>query len=110
VSDFGGEEFALDNVIILRNVLAGEQSRRTIEIVKFRGAPHRTGEWLFTIDPRDGLVIIPLAFLNFPSVPAAQIRVSSGIADLDEMCGGGFYQDAIVLLTAPRCAGKALTA
>jgi circadian clock protein KaiC len=110
VSGFGVEEFALDNVIILRNVLAGEQRRRTIEIVKFRGAPHRTGEWLFTIDQRDGLVIIALAFLDLPSVPASQTRVSSGIADLDEMCGGGFYQDAIVLLTAPSGAGKTLTA
>ena len=110
VSHYGVEEFVLDNVIILRNVLAHEQRRRTIEIVKFRGAPHRTGEWLFTIDPRDGLVIIPLAFLDYPSVPASQIRVSSGLADLDQMCGGGFYQDAIVLLTGPSGAGKTLTA
>jgi circadian clock protein KaiC len=110
VSNYGVEEFVLDNVIILRNVLAEERRRRTIEIVKFRGAPHRTGEWLFTIDPRDGLVIIPLAFLDYPSVPASQARVSSGIADLDQMCGGGFYQDAIVLLTGPSGAGKTLTA
>jgi circadian clock protein KaiC len=110
VSNYGIEEFVLDNVIILRNVLAREQRRRTIEIVKFRGAAHRTGEWLFTIDPHDGLVIIPLAFLDYPSVPASQARVSSGIADLDQMCGGGIYKDAIVLLTAPSGAGKTLTA
>ena len=110
ISDYGVEEFVLDNVIILRNVLTAGQRRRTIEIVKFRGAPHRTGEWLFTVDPLDGLVIIPLAFLDYPSVPASQIRVSSGNADLDEMCGGGFYKDAIVLLTAPSGAGKTLTA
>src|SRR6266567_1277101 len=110
VSKHGVEEFALDNVIILRNVLADERRRRTIEIVKFRGAAHRTGEWIFTIDPRDGLVIIPLAFLDYPSVPASQARVSSGNTDLDEMCGGGLYQDAIVLLTGPSGAGKTLTA
>ena len=110
VSNYGVEEFVLDNVIILRNVLAREHRRRTIEIVKFRGAAHRTGEWLFTIDPRDGLVIIPLAFLDYPSAPASHVRVSSGMEDLDEMCGGGFYKDAIVLLTAPTGAGKTLTA
>ena len=110
VSNYGVEEFVLDNVIILRNVLAGEQRRRTIEIVKFRGAPHRTGEWLFSIDPLDGLVIIPLAFLDYPAAAASQIRVSSGNTDLDEMCGGGFFQDAIVLLTGPSGAGKTLTA
>jgi circadian clock protein KaiC len=67
VSRYGVEEFVLDNVIILRNVLAHERRRRTIEIVKMRGAAHRTGEWLFTIDPRDGLVVIPLASSSRPS-------------------------------------------
>jgi circadian clock protein KaiC len=108
VSRYGVEEFVLDNVMILRNVLASERRRRTIEIVKFRGAPHRTGEWLFTIDPRDGLVVIPLAFLTSPPAPASEIRVSAGNADLDEMCGGGVFKDSVVLLTGPNGAGKTL--
>ena len=108
VSRFGVEEFVLDNVIVLRNVLANERRRRTIEIVKFRGATHRTGEWLFTIDPRDGIVVIPLAFLTPPPAPASAIRVSSGNADLDRMCGGGIFKDAVVLLTGPSGAGKTL--
>jgi KaiC/GvpD/RAD55 family RecA-like ATPase len=94
VSRYGVEEFVLDNVIILRNVLAQERRRRTVEIVKMRGAPHRTGEWLFTIDPRDGLVVIPLAFLVPPFARASQVRVSSGNTELDQMCGGGFFKDA----------------
>ncbi len=110
VSRYGVEEFVIDNVIILRNVLAQERRHRTVEIVKFRGAPHRTGEWLFTIDPRDGLVVIPLAFLAPPFAPASSVRVSSGNADLDQMCGGGFFKDAIVLLTGPIGAGKTMTA
>lgn len=109
VSRYGVEEFVLDNVIILRNVLAHERRRRTIEIVKMRGMPHRTGEWLFTIDPRDGLVVIPLAFLVPPFARASQVRVSSGNTELDRMCGGGFFKDAIVLLTGPSGAGKTLT-
>jgi circadian clock protein KaiC len=108
VSRYGVEEFVLDNVMILRNVLAHERRRRTIEIVKFRGAPHRTGEWLFTIDPRDGLVVIPLAFLTSPPGPASEIRVSAGNADLDQMCGGGIFKDSVVLLTGPNGAGKTL--
>jgi circadian clock protein KaiC len=108
VSRYGVEEFVLDNVIILRNVLQQEKRRRTIEIVKFRGAPHRTGEWLFTIDPREGIVLIPLSFLA-PRERASLLRVSSGNAELDQMCGGGFYRDAIVLLTGPSGAGKTLT-
>lgn len=110
LSNRGVEEFVLDNVIVLRNALVQEQRRRTVEIVKFRGATHRTGEWLFTIDPRDGVVVIPLAFLGYPSDPASTVRVTSGIADLDQMCGGGFFKDAIVLLTGPSGCGKTLTA
>ncbi|MCI2420924.1 circadian clock protein KaiC [Saccharopolyspora sp. K220] len=108
VSLYGVEEFVLNNVIILRNVLEQERRRRTIEIVKFRGAPHRTGEWLFAIDPQEGIVVMPLAFLSSRE-RASQTRVSSGNAELDEMCGGGFYRDAIVLLSGSTGAGKTLT-
>ncbi|MEU8195367.1 circadian clock protein KaiC [Microbispora amethystogenes] len=109
VSRYGVEEFVLDNVVITRNVLRNERRRRTIEVVKFRGATHRTGEWLFTIDPKDGLVIIPLAFLA-PGVPASQERVSTGNLELDAMVGGGIFRDAVVLLTGPLGAGKTLSA
>ncbi|MFD8567663.1 circadian clock protein KaiC [Streptomyces sp. NPDC059639] len=108
VSRLGVEEFVLDNVIILRNVLRAERRRRTVEIIKFRGTSHRTGEWLFTISPREGIVIMPLAFLR-PRERASTERVSSGNRDLDAMCGGGFFRDSIVLLTGPTGTGKTLT-
>ncbi|MFI0466641.1 circadian clock protein KaiC [Saccharopolyspora sp. 5N102] len=108
VSWYGIEEFVLNNVIILRNVLQQERRRRTIEIVKFRGASHRTGEWLFAIDPQEGIVVMPLAFLASRE-RASQDRVSTGIAELDEMCGGGLYRDAIALLSGSTGAGKTLT-
>lgn len=109
VSRYGVEEFAVDNVIVLRHTLQGEHRRRTIEIVKFRGAVHRTGEWLFTVDPAEGLVVIPLAFLKSRD-RATEAKVSTGSPGLDRMCGGGVYRDAIVLLTGPTGAGKTLTA
>ena len=108
MSRYGVEEFVVDNVIILRNAIVNERRRRTMEVVKMRGAAHRTGEWLFTIDPQDGLVVIPLAFLTPPYARASQTRVSCGIPELDDMCGGGFFKDAIILLTGPSGAGKTL--
>lgn len=109
VSRYGVEEFVVDNVMVLRNVLAGERRRRTVELIKFRGAPHRTGEWLFTIDPVDGFVVIPLAFV-VPRAQASHTRVSIGNADIDDMIGGGLFQDAIALVTGPTGVGKTLTA
>ncbi|GCD40884.1 circadian clock protein KaiC [Streptomyces paromomycinus] len=108
VSRFGVEEFVLDNVIVLRNVLRQERRRRTVEIVKFRGATHRTGEWLFTIGPQEGIVIMPLAFLQSRERASTE-RVSSGNAGLDAMCGGGFFRDSVVLLTGPTGTGKTLS-
>jgi len=108
VSRYGVEEFVLDNVIILRNGLTQERRRRTVEIVKLRGAAHRTGEWLFTIDPQDGIVVMPQAFLT-SGTRASLNRVSSGITELDEMCGGGFFSDAVVLMSGPAGSGKTLT-
>jgi circadian clock protein KaiC len=108
VTRHGVEQFVLDNVIILRNVLQQGRRSRTVEIVKFRGARHRTGEWLFTIDPRDGIVVVPLAFMAPPGQTSLE-RVSSGNSELDEMCGGGFYRDAIVMLSGPSGTGKTLT-
>jgi circadian clock protein KaiC len=103
------EEFVLDNVIILRNVLRDERRRRTVEIVKLRGMPHRTGEWLFTIDPREGFVVIPLGVMR-PFRHASRTRVSTGNTELDAMVGGGLFKDAVVLLNGPTGAGKTLTA
>ncbi|MET9292460.1 circadian clock protein KaiC [Streptomyces sp. NPDC003077] len=110
ISRYDVEEFVLNNVIVLRNGLHRERRRRTVEIVKLRGAPHRTGEWLFTIDPRDGIVVIPLAFLPFDKGSVRRDRVSCGIPELDDMCGGGFFRDAVVLLSGPTGVGKTLTA
>ncbi|WP_274010385.1 ATPase domain-containing protein, partial [Escherichia coli] len=47
---FGVEEFVADNVLVLRNRLEQEKRRRTIEILKFRGATHQKGEYPFTVD------------------------------------------------------------
>jgi circadian clock protein KaiC len=109
ISRLGVEEFVFSHVIVLRHILREERRRRTIEVVKFRGASHRSGEWLFTIDERQGIVVIPLAFLT-KREPASTQRVSSGNPNLDAMCAGGFFKDAIVLLTGPTGTGKTLTA
>jgi len=109
IGRFGVEEFVADNVIILRNILEGEKRRRTIEILKFRGTTHHKGEHPFTVTREDGIVIIPLSSLQLTQ-RSTSTRFTSGNRELDSMCGGGFFRDAILLVSGPTGTGKTLIA
>ncbi|MEM9538187.1 MAG: circadian clock protein KaiC [Cyanobacteria bacterium P01_E01_bin.42] len=106
VARFGVEEFVSDNVIILRNVIEGERRRRTIEILKLRGTTHMKGEYPFTIT-NDGINIFPLGAMRLTQ-RSSNVRISSGVKTLDEMCGGGFFKDSIILATGATGTGKTL--
>jgi len=109
ITRFGIEEFVADNVIILRNILEEEKRRRTIEILKFRGTTHQRGEFPFTVDPRHGVIVIPLSAMELTQ-RSSTVRLSSGVPELDEMSGGGYFRDSIILLSGATGTGKTLTA
>ncbi|MEO1144839.1 MAG: circadian clock protein KaiC [Cyanobacteria bacterium J06638_22] len=106
VARFGVEEFVSDNVVIVRNVLEGERRRRTMEILKLRGTTHMKGEYPFTI-MNQGINIFPLGAMRLTQ-RSSNARVSSGVPILDEMCGGGFFRDSIILATGATGTGKTL--
>ncbi len=106
VARYGVEEFVSDNVIISRNVLEGERRRRTMEILKLRGTTHMKGEYPFTIT-NDGINIFSLGSMQLTQ-KSSNVRVSSGVKTLDEMCGGGYFKDSIILATGATGTGKTL--
>lgn len=106
IARFGVEEFVSDNVMISRNVLEGERRRRSIEILKLRGTTHMKGEYPFTIT-NQGISIFPLGAMRLTQ-RSSNVRVSSGNPTLDEMCGGGFFKDSIILATGATGTGKTL--
>jgi circadian clock protein KaiC len=103
----GFEQFVVDNVVILRNSLEQEKRRRTIEVLKMRGSMHRKGEFPFTVLPNQGIVVIPLSVLELTQ-SSTDTRISTGNAELDEICRGGFFRDSVVLASGATGTGKTL--
>jgi circadian clock protein KaiC len=101
------EEFVADNVVILRNVLHRERRRRTIEVLKMRGSHHVEGEAPITLLSREGMVVIPLSSLRLEQASSDR-RVTSGNAEIDSMCGGGFFRDSVTLVSGATGTGKTL--
>ena len=106
ISRYGMEEFVADNVVLVRNVLDGEKRRRTIEVLKLRGAGHQKGEFPFSIGDH-GIIVIPLSAMQLKQ-HSSTLRITSGNPELDEMCGGGFFRDSIVLVSGATGTGKTL--
>jgi circadian clock protein KaiC len=107
VARFGVEEFIADNVIIMRNSLENEKRRRTIEILKFRGASHDKGEYPFSIAGNIGISVIPLSAIELGQAVTEE-RISTGVPELDEMCGGGYFRDSLTLVSGATGTGKSL--
>jgi circadian clock protein KaiC len=107
VTRYGAEEFAVDNVIVVRNVREEERRRRTVEVLKLRGADHHRGEFPFVINSVSGIEIVPFSPIEGDGSGSAE-RISLGNADLDEMCGGGMYRDALMMVTGATGTGKTL--
>jgi len=64
------------------------------------------GEYPFTIT-NNGINIFPLGAMRLTQ-RSSNVRVSSGVKTLDEMCGGGFFKDSIILATGATGTGKTM--
>lgn len=100
----GLEEYVSDCVIVLDHRLTEDVATRRLRVVKYRGTSHGTNEYPFLIDER-GIDVLPITSIGLAHEASTE-RVSTGIADLDQMLAGGVYRGSTVLISGTAGAGK----
>ncbi|PKR89914.1 KaiC 1 [Pleomorphomonas diazotrophica] len=101
----GLEEYVSDCVLLLDHRVQNQISTRRLRIVKYRGSSHGTNEYPFLID-QGGFSVLPVSSLGL-NHRVFDERVSTGVADLDAMVGGGgFHRGTSVLISGVAGSGK----
>ena len=104
ITRHGIEEYVSDCVIVLDHRVREEISTRRLRVVKYRGSAHGTNEYPFFISAR-GFVVLPITSITL-DYGAPDERVSTGIARLDHMLGGGIFRGSTVLVSGTAGTGK----
>jgi circadian clock protein KaiC len=100
----GIEEYVTDCVIVLDHRVSAEISTRRLRVVKYRGSAHGTNEYPFLISAR-GFTVLPITSIAL-NYEASEERVSTGIARLDHMLGGGMFRGSTLMVTGTAGTGK----
>jgi circadian clock protein KaiC len=100
----GIEEYVTDCVIVLDHRVTAEISTRRLRVVKYRGSAHGTNEYPFLISAR-GFTVLPITSLAL-DYAASDERVSTGIARLDHMLGGGMFRGSTLMVSGTAGTGK----
>lgn len=109
LTTLGVEDFVCDLTMVLRNIMDGGRRRRSIEINKYRRSAHFKGEYPCTVTTK-GLAVFPVDAKEYPSEWVEMERYSSGVEGLDEMTGGGWLRNSIIIVRGPTGAGKTILA
>jgi len=103
------EHTMVDGILDLSDHSVGWSMPRALHVVKVRGSAYLRGKHAYKITD-DGVVVYPRieALLTEPSTAAhgGQERVTTGIAQLDTMLGGGLPSGSPTLLLGPSGIGK----
>lgn len=103
------ERTMVDGLVELRQQLRSLRNERRLVVHKIRGTGFLEGEHAFHIT-RDGVTVFPrieaLLARRSRFDPPTRARVSSGVASLDAMLGGGLSAATMTALVGPSGAGK----
>lgn len=102
---YGIEEYVSDCVISLDHRVHEQLTTRRLRLVKYRGSAHGTDEYPFLIRS-NGFSVMPVTTMGLHTY-ASNLRLSSGIPQLDEMLEGkGYFSGSTVMVTGPSGSGK----
>ena len=91
-------------MIVLDHRVSAEISTRRLRVVKYRGSAHGTNEYPFLISAR-GFTVLPITSIAL-DYEASEERISTGVARLDHMLGGGMFRGSTLLVTGTAGTGK----
>jgi circadian clock protein KaiC len=101
----GLEEYVSDAVILLDHRVHDQVSTRRLRVVKYRGSHHGTNEYPFLINA-SGISVLPVSSMALEHRAPLE-RVSSGVANLDEMLSNqGYYRGSTILVSGTAGTGK----
>jgi len=101
----GLEEYVSDCVIVLDHRVVDMVSSRRLRVVKYRGSTHGTNEYPFLIDSA-GISVLPITSVGLQH-EASNLRVPTGVPELDAMLGGeGYFKGSSVLASGTAGTGK----
>lgn len=100
----GLEDYISDCVIHLKHQYKDYIGTRYMTIRKYRGSEHGLNEYPILINSK-GLSLFPITSLKLDYSVSRRI-ISSGIPELDNILGGGFYQGSTILISGTTGTGK----
>lgn len=95
---FGFMQFMVDCAVILNHGVVLGVSQRNLRVQKYRGSSFDENEAPFVIG-KGGFDVAIARAIGSVDTHVTTERVSSGVARLDTMLGGGYYRGATVLIT-----------
>jgi circadian clock protein KaiC len=117
IGEYGPEEIAeapefavADAIIGLDTRRYGDRTQRSLQVHKLRGSGFLSGRHAYRLSS-GGLRVFPR--LADPSLEhryeLGAARISTGVAELDGMLGGGLWPGSATMIAGPSGAGKTLT-
>ena len=104
----GVEEFVADGIINLTTISGEQQTIRKLIVTKMRSIEFRSGVITYDIT-KNGILVFPkIPFDRSIATTEFSERLTTGLPELDKMCGGGIPKGHAILVSGNTGTGKTM--